>query len=122
VTTTTVLIVDWPSRRVPEAFVRAGYEVFVKGGPGTYTRWRLREGDVINETVTGAPAHADLLYVYRPIDELPGLVDVARRAGATTVCGQFSEASPQARRIVEAAGLTYFDEAELLDRLPGMRR
>ena len=121
-TTTTVLIVDWPSRRVPEAFVRAGYEVFVKGGPGTYTGWRLREGDVITERVTGAPAHVDLLYVYRPIDELPGLVDVARRAGATTVCGQFSEASPQARRIVEAAGLTYLDEAELVERLPGLRR
>jgi predicted CoA-binding protein len=119
--TTTALIVDWPSRGVPEAFVRAGYEVFVKGGPDTYTRWRLRKGNVITEPVTGAPVHVDLLYVYRPIDELPGLVDVARRAGATTVCGQFSAASPQARRIVEAAGLTYFDEAELAERVHGLR-
>jgi predicted CoA-binding protein len=119
--TSTVLIVDWPSRRVPEAFVRAGYDVFVKGGPDTYTSWRQREGDVITEPVTGAPAPVDLLYVYRPIDELPGLVDVARRAGATTVCGQFGAASPQARRIVEAAGLTYLDEAELVERLPGLR-
>jgi hypothetical protein len=94
--TATVRFVDWPSGDVPEAFVRAGHEVVVQGGPDVYAGWQLHESDVTTERVTGTPAHVDLLYVYRPIDELPGLVEVGRRAGATVVCVQFSAASPEA--------------------------
>jgi hypothetical protein len=40
---TSVLVIDWSSRDVPEALVRTGMSVFVKGGPGpkaaTSPRW-----------------------------------------------------------------------------------
>jgi hypothetical protein len=33
-TANTILVIDWPSKDVPESLARAGFQVIVKGGPG----------------------------------------------------------------------------------------
>jgi hypothetical protein len=30
----TILVIDWPSKEVPETLARAGFRVVVRGGPG----------------------------------------------------------------------------------------
>ncbi len=128
-----VLLVDWPSRDVPETLVRAGYQVFVKGGSGPedYTAQELRGGEVLARLVGRPPEHADLVYSYRPIGELPGVVAVARQVGATAVWHQSGRdsagaddprgcwlpwaESQEARAIVESADLTYVEGPYIAD-------
>jgi hypothetical protein len=47
--TKVILVVDWPSRDVPDSLVRAGFTVIVRGGPGLedYRRYELRGDDVV---------------------------------------------------------------------------
>jgi len=128
-----IVLVDWPSRDVPEALTRAGYMVFVKGGPGPgdYSAYELRDGDVVARPVGAPPGHADLVYSYRPVGELPEIVAIARQAGATAVwhqsglsgagapdprgCWMPAPASLEARTIVEAAGLAYLEAPYIAD-------
>jgi hypothetical protein len=42
--TGSVLVVDWPSKDVPETLTRAGYTVLVKGGPNRTTTGPMRSG------------------------------------------------------------------------------
>jgi hypothetical protein len=90
-----VLVVDWPSREVPDGLVAAGLEVVVKGGPGPpHPR----------------PEHIDLVYAYRPVDELPGIAALAKELGARAVwhgAALSDEEAAGARRLVEAEGLAY---------------
>lgn len=128
-----VLLVDWPSRDVPETLVRAGYQVFVKGGPGPddYTAQELRGEEVLARPVSRAPEHADLVYSCRPSEELPDVTAIARQVGATAVwyqSGRDSAGAPDprgfsmtwvesqvARAIVESAGLTYVEGPYIAD-------
>jgi predicted CoA-binding protein len=128
-----VLLVDWPSRDVPETLARAGYQVFVKSGPGPddYTAQELRGEEVLARPVGRPPEHADVVYSYRPIGELPGVVDIARQVGAAAVwhqsgrddagapdprgCWMNMAESQQARAIVESAGLTYVQGPYIAD-------
>ena len=121
--TLSVLVVDWPTKDLPETLFRAGYAVVVKSGPGPddfVTYGSADEGSIRQDRI-GRPAHVDLVHVYRPIDELPGFVDLAVTLGATTLwvlsgigddggrdpqgCWLSPERSAEARRVVEAAGL-----------------
>src|SRR5215472_18237135 len=79
-----VLLVDWPSRDVPQALAEAGYAVVVKGGPApdAYSGWYLADGEIRRGELDRPFDHADLVYAHRPLDELPGIVDTARRLGA----------------------------------------
>jgi predicted CoA-binding protein len=133
-----VLLVDWPSRDVPETLVRAGYQVFVKGGPGPddYTAQELRGGEVLARPVGRPPEHADLVYSYRPTGELPDVVAIALQVGATAVWHQSGRDSAgaddprgfwlpraevqEARAIVESAGLTYVDGRYIADAVRGL--
>lgn len=128
-----VLLVDWPSRDVPETLVRAGYQVFVKGGPGPddYTAQELRGEEVLARPVGRPPEHADLVYSCRPSEELPDVTAIARQVGATAVwyqSGRDSAGAPDprgfsmtwvesqvARAIVESAGLTYVQGPYIAD-------
>jgi CoA binding domain len=90
-----VLVVDWPSREVPDGLAAAGLEVVVKGGPGP---------------LDPRPEHVDLVYAYRPVDELPGIAALAKELGARAVwhgAALSDEEAARARRIVEAEGLSY---------------
>src|SRR5262245_13196810 len=132
-----VLLVDWPSRDVPDTLARAGYTVFVKGGPEPDNYWvnELHDGEIANRRVGVAPTHADLVYTYRPIGELTGIVDLAKRVGARTVWHQSGLASdgekdlqgvwlPEdeirtAAAVVEAAGMVFVHARYIADEESG---
>ena len=71
----TVLLIDWPSRDVPDSLVREGFTVFVKSGPEPdhYNAQELHDEQVVPRR-TGRPEHADVVYAHRPLGELPGIV------------------------------------------------
>jgi predicted CoA-binding protein len=128
-----VLVVDWPSRDVPETLARAGYGVVVKGGPepDNYTAHELQDGAVVERHLGRPPDHADLVYSHRPLGELAGIVAMARALGARTVwcqsglassgvddpkgCWVPAEKSREARTIVESGGLAYIDDVYIAD-------
>ena len=129
----TILLVDWPSREVPETLVRAGFTVFVKGGPepDDYGLRELRDGQIVDRRVGAPPEHADLIYAHRPVAELPGIVALAAQVGATAVWYQsgldstgaknphgvwLSEPDTQeASTVVEAAGLVFVHAPYIVD-------
>ena len=137
-----ILVVDWPSREVPEALARAGYSVVVKGGPDpdNYQAQELRDGAVVPRRLGRRPDHADIVYSYRGLGELPGVVQLAKEVGAGTVWCQSGlsgdgvkdprgvwvpvEESREARAIVESAGLRYVDDTYIagVARPRGQRR
>jgi predicted CoA-binding protein len=138
-----VLVIDWPSRDVPDALARAGFTVVVHGGPGAedYSVQEVVDGKVVPRPLGAAPEHADLVYSYRPIDELPGIVASAQKIGATAIWCQSGLASSgtddpkgcwipesesrRARHIVESAGLYYLEQPYIGDvarRLTGGAR
>lgn len=123
-----VLIVDWPSRDVPETLARAGLEVIVRGGAGPedYSVHEVVDGKVVRRPLGEAPATVDLVYAFRPLGELPGIVATAAALGARAVwtqsgrnaagepdaegCWLPDEDLARARRIVEAAGMVHLHE------------
>ena len=139
-----VLVVDWPSRDVPDTLARTGYTVVIKGGPdpGTFNAQEVRDGMVVAHPV-GRPEQIDLVYVHRPFDELPGIVAMAKAMGAKALwwqsgrtsagrkdpagCWISDSESREARALVESAGLRYIDDVYIADaarrrqRLPGTR-
>lgn len=134
-----VLVVDWPSRDVPDTLAAAGYEVLVKGGPGPedYSVHDMREGRVVVRSLGRPPQRADLVYSHRPLEELPGIVLLAGQVGARAVwcqsglteagtkdpagCFVPQEASREARALVESAGLSYFEEPYIADAVRRLR-
>ena len=124
-----VLVIDFPSRDVPESLARAGLAVTVHGGPepDNYAIFELCHGGQVNPHRTGRPPEsADLVYTHRPLGELGGIIAQARALGARALWLQSGrrpggdldptgtwlpeEDSQAARRLVEAAGLIYIDD------------
>jgi hypothetical protein len=124
--TSSVLMFDWPSRDLPEGLVRAGFAVTARTGPGEedYSAYELAGDEVVARRTGRPPDAAELVYVYRPVSELPGVIAIAQAAGAFAVwrqsgldeagrpdpkgCGPAPDADA-ARALVEAAGLVYLD-------------
>jgi predicted CoA-binding protein len=133
--TGSILLVDWPSKDVPETLARAGYTVVVKGGPepDNYSAYEVRDGEVASRRTGEAPAAVDLVYSYRPVEELPGIVAMAQRLGARAVwlqsgvasdgtkapdgCWMDQAASQAARATVESAGLAYIEAPYIADEV-----
>ena len=131
----TVVIVDWPTKDVPETLARAGYTVLVKGGPepDDYSAYEVQGSQVVSRRTGQAPAAADLVYSHRPIEELPGIVAMAQGLGAGAVwvqsgvasdgtkapngCWMDQAVSRAAREIVESAGLTYLETPYIADEV-----
>ncbi len=129
-----VLVIDWPSREVPEALVMAGLTVFVKGGPGPgdYSTWEIG-GDEATAArkLAGPPEQADLVYFHRPFSELPSIIALAQALGARALwrqsgrtpdgarspagCWVTGEESQQGRELAAAAGLAYVDNVYIAD-------
>lgn len=123
--TKTVLLIDWPSRDVPDTLARGGFTVVSNDGPEEYNAYEVEAGDVRLRQVGRPPERADLVYTHRPIDELPEIVDTAKSVGAKAVwiqsgrdntgakdphgCWLPREESARARRVVERAGLDYVE-------------
>src|SRR5687767_10645 len=80
-----VVLIDWPSREVPDTLARSGLAVVSNDGPDEYNAYELVGDEVRVRKVDGLPKRADLVYTHRPIDELPEIVDAAKTVGATAV-------------------------------------
>lgn len=132
---TSIVVVDWPTKDVPDSLARAGLEVAVHGGPRPED-WSVQElgpdGVTVVGRATGAPpARVDVVYTHRPIDELPAIVALAGQVGARTVWLHSArtpegarddtavwlsdEDRERARSVVEGAGLAYVDEPYIGD-------
>src|SRR6266545_835383 len=105
-----ILVIDWPSRDVPETLTRAGYTVLVKGGPepDNFSAWQLRDGEVVVAKLGRAPAHVDIVYAHRP-------------AGDPTGVWLPDEEANQARAIVEQGGLHYVNAPYIADLVRELR-
>ena len=124
--TKTVVLVDWPSREVPDTLARRGFTVIANEGPETYTAYEAHAGDVRTRSVNGLPQSAELVYAYRPIDELPDIVQTATAVGATVVwLDSASDLAPadvaRARELVEEAGFVCVTEPSILDAARALR-
>jgi predicted CoA-binding protein len=80
----TILLIDWPSKDVPETLTRAGFSVFVHGGPGPedYSVYELKDGKIVSRRTGRRPDQADLVYFYRPLAELARTIEEALAVGA----------------------------------------
>ena len=131
--TDTVLVVDWPTRDVPDSLVLAGYTVVVKGGPGPgdYSAYEIEEGQVVVRPAGAAPGQADLVYSYRPMEELAGIVSQARAIGAKAIWSQSGLTSDgakdpkgcwvaedelrRAQKVVQEAGMAFIEQPYIAD-------
>lgn len=132
-TARTVVLVDWPSRDVPDTLARHGYAVVSHDGPGPedYNAYEAEGDEVRVRRVGRLPQHADLVYTHRPLDELPQIIETAKSIGAGALWIQSGrdqsgakdprgvwmprEESARAREIVEAAGLGYVEAPYIAD-------
>lgn len=113
-----VVVQDYPSEDIPDALTRAGLNVTIYGGPAEadVVVSELRDGDVVHRTVGRYPDSADLLYTYRPLAEIDGIISEAQRLGVTALWRQppvDQDEDPDRdawRARTEAAGLTYVDD------------
>jgi len=129
----TILLVDWPTRDVPETLVRNGFTVYVKGGPAAddFFLQGWRDNQLVQQRTGRAPEHADLVYSYRPLAELPGIIELAKSIGAQTIWTQSGLSSDgsknlrgcwlpeldrtQARHKIQAAGLHHVCQPYIAD-------
>jgi predicted CoA-binding protein len=119
----TVVVIDWPSQDVPTLLAAAGHRTFSHEGPGDEA-WYLYESETRTQA-SAPPDAADLVYTYRPVDELPGILEFAQKLGAHAVWFEEGRRDPEqaaaARPIVERAGLTYLDQPYIVDALRASR-
>jgi len=125
--TESVLLIDWPSRDVPDTLARAGLRVVSHDGPGIedYNAYELNGAEVLIRSLGVKPDHADVVYTHRPFDELPEILELARRIGARAIWSEAGPNSPgadQARQMVESADLTYIDAPRITDAVRQHRR
>jgi predicted CoA-binding protein len=133
--TKTILVIDWPSRDVPDTLARSGYTVVSNDGPDEYSAYEVEGGEVRLRDVGQLPKTADLVYTHRPVDELAEIVDTAKALGAKAVwiqsgrdksgakdprgCWLPEAESARARGIVEGAGLIYIEAPYISDATRG---
>ena len=69
----TVLVIDWPSKDVPEELALAGFHVYVQGGPGPtdYSVYELNDGRVVARHIGRPPERAERVYSCRVLRERP---------------------------------------------------
>jgi len=134
----TVLVIDWPSKDVPDALALAGFKVVVKGGPGPedYFAHEMKNGKAESRRVGRPPERADLVYSYRPLSELPGIIALAKKIHARAIWTQsgFSAEGKKdlkgcwlpenerssARKLVESSELKYVSEPYIGDVARGL--
>jgi len=128
--TDTVLLIDWPGEDCPRSMVRAGFTVFGQE-PNGWLRYEVKDYQLQKHPLVAPPAHVDLVFCYRPVEELSEYVATAQKlaakvfwyqsglVGASTEylrgCWLSDEARTKVRRMVEDAGLIYIDEVYIGD-------
>lgn len=130
-----VLLIDWPGEDSPRSMLRAGFTVFGQE-PGGWLRYEIKHRQLQKHPIATPPAHVDLVYYYRPVEELPEYLSTARKLGAKTFwyqsglasatteylrgCWLSAEMRTKVRRMVEDAGLIYIDEIYIGDAVRAM--
>lgn len=106
----TILLIDWPNKDVPETLTRAGFRVFVHGGPGPedYYLYEFNGGEIVSRRTDSRPDQADLVYSYRPLAELAQTIDEAQAVGAKILWMQ-SGLSPDGKEDPKACWMTEED-------------
>ena len=112
---TSVLLIDWPDRDVPDTLARYGFRVCSSDGPrdDQYSAYELVGGQVRVRPLDAPPDMVDIVYAHRPLTELERIVEQARALNSRAVWLQTG--SPDARAVVERAGLIYIDSPYIAD-------
>ena len=130
-----VLLIDWPGEDCPRSMLRAGFTVFGQEPTG-WLRYELKHRQLHKHTVATPPTQVDLVFCYRPVEELPEYVATARTLGAKVFWYQSGLASAtteylrgcwlseatrvKVRRMVEDAKIVYIDEVYIGDAVRAM--
>ena len=93
------------SNAVPKFFIEAGYTVIP-----VHPAAEEVLGQTAYPTLTDIPVRVDVVDVFRPATEAPGLADQAIAIGARTLWLQLGITSPEAKQLAERAGLTYLED------------
>jgi predicted CoA-binding protein len=93
------------SHAVPLALRKAGFRII----PVHPTAAEIA-GEKAYPTLADVPEPIDVVEVFRPADEAPGIARQAVDAGARAVWLQLGLRSDEARRIAEDAGLDYVED------------
>ena len=85
-----VVVQDYPDRDIPDSLTRAGFAVTIYGGPdpADIVVSELVDGAIVHRQTGRRPDRADLLYVYRPLAEIDGILTDAQRLGVRTIWRQ----------------------------------
>ncbi len=136
----TVLLIDWPSRDVPDTLARHGFTVISHDddAPDAFNAYTVDGDEVRLDYVGRLPERADIVYTHRPLGELPEIVETAKSVGAKAVwiqsgrdssgakdphgCWLPREESSKAREIVEGAGLDYVEAPYIADAVRALNR
>ena len=129
---TTILLVDWPSATVPRTLVDAGFSVLTYS-PRGYSRAGIffevpehlknesvfppaaeENGYLIFQKLNEKPPQVDIVNVYRPSAELPGIIkDHVKALGAKTLWLQPPMASAEAKALAMEAGVLFIDNIDI---------
>ena len=128
--TESILLIDWPGEDCPRALLRAGFSVFGQE-PSGWLKYELKHYQLHKHPLSEPPKHLDLVYCYRPIEELSEYLKTAQKLSAEVFwyqsglvsasteyargCWLSDEARAKVRTMVESAGLTYIDEVYIGD-------
>jgi len=93
------------SNAVPKFLIEAGYTVIP-----VHPAAEEVLGQTAYPTLTDIPVRVDVVDVFRPATEAPGLADQAIAIGARTLWLQLGITSPEAKQLAERAGLTYLED------------
>jgi uncharacterized glyoxalase superfamily protein PhnB len=136
-----VLLVDWPSTKVPRALLEAGLTVFGYA-PRHYSKAELvsdpstvgdaksvfppenenDKGHLVFRGLASAPAKVNIVSVYRPTDELPGIIATqALPLGATAVWLQRPVESAEERQLVQKHGLMLVENCDIVEAARALR-
>jgi hypothetical protein len=126
-------LVDWISTLVPRTLLEAGFLVF-GSSPGGYSKAELfneapdgeylsvfppedeQRGFLVFRRLAAAPSAVDIVYVYRPAEELEKIIrTLVSAVGAKTLWLQPPVTSDQARQQVEAQGKSFVEGIDIVE-------
>lgn len=131
----TILLVDWPSPAVPRALLEAGFTVFGYS-PRCYSKAEIapnppsdadsgsvfapkdqgEQGYLVFRRLDGRPPGADIVSVYRPPEELPGIIaDHVLPLRAKVIWLQRPITSSEEQAIAEEHGLTLIENHDIVE-------
>jgi predicted CoA-binding protein len=94
-----------PGGSIPPVLQRYGFRV-IPVNPSTDSLF----GETCYKTLEDVPDHIDVVQVFRPSADAPGIARQAVAIGATALWLQSGILSPEARQIAEEAGLDFVED------------